>query len=109
MDYIIKKWHEGEVKDVDGAKGWIMPDGEFRPLMSDAMETLYKAGLVDMETVQITAEERGIYTQRTLEEYRIAQQNRTPEQIAEERYEARAAHGPGVKLVNILTGETYTT
>ena len=43
MEYVVKKWHEGEVKDVDGAKGWIMQDGEFRPLMSDAMEILYKA------------------------------------------------------------------
>ena len=34
---------------------------------------------------------------------------RTPEEIAEERAEARAAHGPGVELVNIFTGERPTT
>ena len=28
---------------------------------------------------------------------------------AEERFEARAAHGPGVKLVNVLTGTEFTT
>ena len=44
-----------------------------------------------------------------LANYREAQRQRTPEQIAEERAEARAAVGPGVKMVNILTGETYTT
>ena len=44
-----------------------------------------------------------------LAKYREAQRQRTPEQIAEERAEARAAMGPGVKMVNILTGETYTT
>ncbi len=44
-----------------------------------------------------------------LANYREAQRQRTPEQIAEERAEARAAMGPGVKMVNILTGETYTT
>ena len=33
----------------------------------------------------------------------------TQEQIAEERFEARAAHGPGVELVNVITGEKYTT
>ena len=49
MEYVVKKWHAGEVKDVDGAKGWIMQDGEFRPLMSDAMEILYKEGLIDMD------------------------------------------------------------
>ena len=52
---------------------------------------------------------RDRYVQRTLAEYREAQQNRTPEQIAEERYEARAAMGPGVEMVNMFTGETYTT
>ena len=41
--------------------------------------------------------------------YREAQANRTPEQIAEERFEARAAHGPGVEMVNVFTGERYTT
>jgi hypothetical protein len=34
---------------------------------------------------------------------------RTPKEIAEERAEARAAYGPGVELVNIFTGEHYTT
>ena len=31
------------------------------------------------------------------------------EEIAEERFEARAAMGPGVEMVNIVTGERYTT
>ena len=44
-----------------------------------------------------------------LAEYREMRKNRTPEQIEEERFEARAAHGPGVELVNVLTGETFTT
>jgi hypothetical protein len=34
---------------------------------------------------------------------------RTPEEIEEERAEAREAHGSGVELVNIFTGERYTT
>jgi hypothetical protein len=34
---------------------------------------------------------------------------RTPEEIAEELAEAHAAHGPGVELVNIFTGERYRT
>ena len=42
-------------------------------------------------------------------EYRVAQANRSPEQVAEEQAMARAAHGPGVRLVNIFTGEGYTT
>lgn len=42
-------------------------------------------------------------------QYRKAQANRTPEQIAEHQYELRAAFGPGETVVNMLTGETTTT
>jgi hypothetical protein len=38
------------------------------------------------------------------EAYRLRQAQRTPEQITEQRAEARAAYGPGVELVNIFTG-----
>jgi hypothetical protein len=41
--------------------------------------------------------------------YRAARAARTPEQIAEERAEARAAMGPGVLMVNVVTGEEYRT
>ena len=57
----------------------------------------------------VTRIARDRYVQRTLAEYAVAQQNRTPEQIAEQRAEARAAMGPGVEMVNIFTGEKYTT
>ena len=109
MSYITDKWLAGEVKQQDGACGWLMADGEFRPLMSDAMQELKDAGLVDTQTVTRTAVAREIHTKAFLKEYTIAQKNRTAEQIAEERFEARAAMGPGVKMVNIFTGEQYTT
>ena len=38
--YVIRKFEAGEVHFQDGAAGWLMQDGEFRPLMSDAMEEL---------------------------------------------------------------------
>lgn len=41
-----------------------------------------------------------------LAEYRAAQSAQPSE---EERANARAAHGPGVKLTNVLTGRTFTT
>jgi hypothetical protein len=72
--YVVRKFEAGEVHFKDGAAGWLMDDGEFRPLMDDAMAELHSA-----------------------------------EQIAEERFEARAAMGPGVEMVNIITGERYTT
>lgn len=49
------------------------------------------------------------YVDRVLSEYRANQARRTPEEIEQQRLEARAAHGPGVELVNIITGERYTT
>ena len=109
MTYMIDRWNEGDVRFVDGAVGWIMGDGEFRPLMSDAVAELHDAGYISSITVEATAIARDKYVQRTLAEYAEAQQNRTPEQIAEQRAEARAAMGPGVEMVNIFTGEKYTT
>ncbi len=44
-----------------------------------------------------------------LADYRVSQSNRSAEQIAEERMEARAAMGPGVEMVNVFTGEKYTS
>ena len=109
MSYMTDKWEAGEVHIQDGACGWLMADGEFRPLMSDAMQELKDAGFVDATTVTRTSVAREIHTKKTLEEYTVAQKNRTAEQIREERWEARAAMGPGVKMVNIFTGEQYTT
>lgn len=42
---------------------------------------------------------------RFLDEYRKI----SHEPTAEQRAEARAAHGPGVTLVNVLTGQQWTT
>ena len=109
MSYITNKWEAGEVHIQDGACGWLMADGEFRPLMSDAMQELKDAGFVDATTVTRTSVAREIHTKKFLQEYTIAQKNRSAEQIREERFEARAAMGPGVEMVNIITGEKYTT
>jgi len=109
MSYITDKWLAGEVHIQDGACGWLMADGEFRPLMNDAMQELKDAGLVDTQTVTRTAVARDIHTTAFLKEYRTAQLNRSAEQIREERFEALAAYGPGETVVNIITGERYTT
>ena len=52
---------------------------------------------------------RDRYLEPILREYREAMAQRTPEQVAEQRAEARAAMGTGVEMVNVLTGEKYTT
>ena len=107
--YVVNKFKDGEVHFENGAAGWLFDNGEFRPLMDDAMEQLLEAGLVDQATVEITAQARDVYTERSIAEYIQAQKNRSAEQIAEERWEARAAYGPGETVVNIITGEKYTT
>jgi len=109
MSYITDKWNAGEVHFQDGAAGWLFDSGEFRPLMDDAMRELHYEGLVDADCVEITAFARDLYTTKSIAEYRVAQSQRSAEQIAEERYEARAAMGEGVEMVNIITGERYTT
>jgi len=109
MTYILDKFEAGEVHVQEGAVGWLMSDGEFRPLMSDAVAELKDAGLICATTVTRTAVARKLYTQKTLAEYTVAQKNRTAEQIQEERWEARAAFGPGETVVNMITGERYTT
>ena len=107
--YVIRKFEAGEVHFKDGAAGWLMDDGEFRPLMDDAMEELHSAGLVSADCVAITRDQRDEWTERSLAEYRVAQSQRSLEQIQEERFEARAAMGPGVEMVNIITGERFIT
>ncbi len=109
MSYMIDKWNQREVAVENGACGWKFDSGEFRPLMADAMQELKDAGLVDQTTVTRTAVAREVHTTAFLKEYRVAQLNRTAEQIAEERWEARAAFGPGETIVNMITGEKYTT
>ena len=41
--------------------------------------------------------------------FMLARANISKEQLAEERFEQRAAFGPGVKLVDIFTGEETIT
>ena len=107
--YVVSKFKQGEVHFQNGAAGWLFDSGEFRPLMDDAMEQLLEAGCVDSDCVAETARRRDVYVEQSLKEYCEAQKRRTAEQIAEERFEARAAMGPGVEMVNIITGERYTT
>ena len=112
MSYIIDKFNAGEVVVIDGVHGWFFEEGfyggpEHRPLMADAMGELLDAGLCTELDVILTREAREINDAKCIAAYIEGQKNRTPEQIAEERFEARAAFGAGEKVVNIITGESY--
>lgn len=110
MSYIIDKFNNGEVHTRGNVLGWYFTEtDEFRPLMADAMFELYAADLVTDTQVAATAEAHEAYTADFLAGYIQAQRNRTAEQIREERYEARAAMGPGVEMINVFTGERYRT
>ncbi len=61
----------------------------------------------DMPEMMLAAYKR--CTAASIERYRKARANRTPEQRAEEAFERRAAFGPGVELVDVLTGERIRT
>ena len=109
MTYILNKFEAGEVHVEQGAVGWLMADGEFRPLMSDAVKELKDAGKICATTVIRTEVARKLYTTKVLTEYTNAQKNRTAEQIREQQWEARAAMGPGVSMVNVITCLLYTS
>ena len=109
MSYILNKFEAGEVHVQEGAVGWLMADGEFRPLMSDAVKELKDAGKICATTVVRTEVARKLYTTKVLAEYTIAQKNRTAEEIREQQFEARAAYGAGERVTNIITGETFVT
>ena len=114
MSYITEKFTAGEVVIKDFVCGWEFAEGfdggyEHRPLMADAMKELLEAGLVTEQHVEATEVARSISVKQSMEVYRQAQATRTPEQIAEERMEARAAMGPGVDMVNIVTGEKFVS
>ena len=81
---------------------WISND---RCIPHDIMLDLKRYGMVDAITVETTRIVEREETDRFIEEYKKNRANRSAEEIAEERYEMRAAFGPGETVVNILTGE----
>jgi len=87
----------------DGVVGWLVGGTDFRPLMADV------AASYGVEWTAIQAAGYEDYCRRTVSEYRKAQAEMSDEARAEQLYEMRAAHGPGVNLVDIFTGERFRT
>lgn len=63
----------------------------------------------DEETLRRCVRARAMDSRVSIARYKARQKNRTPEQKAAERRNARAAFGEGEKVVNVLTGESFTT
>ncbi len=84
-------------------------DSNGRIPFEDMLNDFRDLGLISQAVVTNSLATREVEDRAFLKEYVEAQKNRSPEAIAEERAEARAAHGPGVNMVNVFSGETYTT
>ena len=81
---------------------WVSND---RCIPNDIMLDLLRYGMVNAVTVATTRIVEREETDRFIEEYKKNRANRSAEEVAEERYEMRAAFGPDQTVVNILTGE----
>ena len=85
----------------DGGKTWQWcSNNAYCPL--DACKSM---GIPCDTELQTAARDRQVDTQ--LAEYRKRMENHVPS--AEELAEERAAFGPGVELVNVITGKRHTT
>jgi hypothetical protein len=73
----------------------------------DMLQTWLRAGKqFDYEAATM---KRNQQSKKFIAEHKISQAERTSEQIAEERAMARGEFGPGESVVNVITGERYTT
>lgn len=77
--------------------------GEWRPASKEVMA---REGLPETAA---QAQARSRHNAETIKEYIEARKRRSPEQIAEEQLEIRAAFGPGQQIVDVLTGEVTNT
>lgn len=93
-----------EAKFENGIMRWISNDRV--PFDDEITKAITQGFPADLK---LCAAARDAQNAAFIAEYKIARANRSPEQIAEEAAEARAAHGSGVTLVNVLTGEKFTT
>mgnify|MGYP001167661073 CR=1 FL=1 len=104
IEIILREFNKGRL--TDGVYRWYSNDNV---PFSDMLNDFRALNLIDAEDVLRSETARNRDNERHWVEYREAQQNRTPSQIAEQRAEARAAMGPNVDMINVLTGERYTT
>lgn len=87
--------------------GVILWKSNGRVVPKDCAALAYSLGLrVNLHACDIAREREDA---DAISRYLRARANRSPEQIAEERAEARAAFGPGAKVVNVFSGETIRT
>jgi hypothetical protein len=77
--------------------------------MDDLMTEWLDLGLVTKEMFDATAIAREESNMAFFAEFKTARANRSADEIREEAFEMRAAFGPGVEVVNVITGERNIT
>lgn len=103
MSYVIKQFNKGATYiGMDSEIRWRSND---RCLPADAVNELVDADLVNPFIQENTDRMRKEELEAMLAEYKYEMEHRTKEQLAEERFEMRAAFGKGETVVNVLTGE----
>jgi RNA polymerase subunit RPABC4/transcription elongation factor Spt4 len=73
--------------------------------MDDMTTDWYNLGIITEAEKAATDAARKIMDDVFVNEWKASRNNRTAEEIAEERFEMRAAFGPGETVVNVITGE----
>tara|TARA_Y100000593_G_scaffold14449_1_gene27436 strand:+ start:7222 stop:7662 length:441 start_codon:yes stop_codon:yes gene_type:complete len=97
-----EKFAKNDHRIEDGVLLWNTND---RSPMNDMTTRWLELGLITQEVFDATEIARDEQNAAFFADYKVARANRTPEQIAEEQFEMRAAFGPGVEVVNVITGE----
>ena len=110
LEEATKHWEEK-----DHYEGWNADDNVVfwssnkRAVPNDLMVKWLALGFVSEQQVTDTRHKEQKQVSEFLAKYVKQRAERTPEQIAEEEYEMRAAFGPGETVVNVITGEkSYT-
>ena len=96
----IRGNHESEAYTENGGRTWRWSSND----QFISVDTCRNYGIPCDEAAQEAA--RDAQVEAFVEEYR---RNRADEPDDERRFEARAAFGPGVELVNVITGRRWTT
>jgi hypothetical protein len=76
---------------------------------SDVLDVLLNAGYITRYERDRSIEQRKVEDRAVIEDYKRRRAAITPEQAAEEAFERRAAFGPGETVVDLITGQTYTS
>ena len=97
-----EKFAKNDHRIEDGVLLWNSND---RSPMNDMTTRWLELELIDLAVFRATEKARDVQNTAAIAEWKIARANRTPEMIAEENFELRAAFGPGATVVNVLTGE----